>query len=163
MLHTHPLISYFKINDSLFGCPSFLKEYLNPQARTEKMANKLCRLQPQSLRIKLENSVSYTIDPLAIQISSDVFRSFGKPVYWFGCPNSDAQKTHFKFSFSVVFLFLFLFKVAINDIKMHLIILKQLTRQKYRQTKKNNETRRGKKKEAKEETVYKTVFIYLNK
>ena len=30
---------------------------------------------------------------------SDVFRLFGKPVYRFGRPNSDAQKTFFKFSF----------------------------------------------------------------
>ena len=30
---------------------------------------------------------------------SDVFRAFGRPVYWFGCPNCVAQKALFRFSF----------------------------------------------------------------
>ena len=34
---------------------------------------------------------------LGILVSSDVFRPFGRPVYRFGHPNSDAQKTLFKF------------------------------------------------------------------
>ena len=45
---------------------------------------------------------------------SDVFRSFGRSVYWFGCPNSGPKK-HFS-----IFLFSEYFKkkyveVAIND------------------------------------------------
>ena len=31
---------------------------------------------------------------------SDVFRPFGRLVYWFGCPNSSTQRTLFKFPFS---------------------------------------------------------------
>ena len=31
------------------------------------------------------------------EIASDIFRPFGRPVYGFGHPNSDAQKTLFKF------------------------------------------------------------------
>ena len=33
-------INYFKINASIFCCPLFLKEYLNPQLRINKMVNK---------------------------------------------------------------------------------------------------------------------------
>ena len=36
-------------------------------------------------------------------MTSDVFRPFGRLVYWFGYPNSGPQKTVFRFSDSVVF------------------------------------------------------------
>ena len=34
-----PSIPYFKINASLFCCPLFSKQYLNPQVRINKMVN----------------------------------------------------------------------------------------------------------------------------
>ena len=37
--------------------------------------------------------------PCVQGVNSDVSRLFGRPVYRFGCPNSGAQKTLFKFSF----------------------------------------------------------------
>ena len=50
--------------------------------------------------------------------ASDVFRSVGRLLYWFGCPNSGVE-------------------VAINNFTMHLIISKWLRRQKCRLKRKN--------------------------
>ena len=50
-------------------------------------------------------------------------------------------------------------EVAINDFTMHLIILKWLRRQKCRQKRK---TMKQKEVEAKEKSVYESVFIHLN-
>ena len=50
-------------------------------------------------------------------------------------------------------------EVVINDFTMHLIILKWLRRQKCRQKRK---TMKQKELEAKEESVYESVFIHLN-
>ena len=36
-------------------------------------------------------------------VTSDVSRPFGSPVYWFGCPNSGAQKRFFNFLFEDFF------------------------------------------------------------
>ena len=71
-----------------------------------------------------------------------------------------APKKHF----SGLFFFLLYFntkyiEVAINDFKMHLIILKWLRRQQCRQKRKTITQKAVK---AKEETVYQSVFIYLN-
>ena len=67
-----------------------------------------------------------------------------------------------KASVSLFFQFYFNKKyveVAINDFTMHLIILKWLRRQKCRQKRK---TKKQKEVEAKEESVYESVFIHLN-
>ena len=63
----------------------------------------------------------------------DIFRSFGKPVYQFGCRNSCAQKTVFKFFSLVVFQKKEKVEVAINDSAMQLIISKWLRIHKCRQ------------------------------
>ena len=70
---------------------------------------------------------------------SDILRLFGRLVYQFGCPNTGAQKTLFKFSFFNCISTKKCVEVAINDFIMHLIISKWLRRQKWRQEK-NNET-----------------------
>ena len=57
----------------------------------------------------------------------DVFRLFGRPVYWFGHPNSGIKKYFLSFIFPVVFRNI---EVAISDVAMHLIILKWLRIQK---------------------------------
>ena len=61
-------------------------------------------------------------------LSSDISRPFGRPAYWFGCPNFGALKTLIKFpSFSCISTKKYV-QVAINDFTMHLITLKWLGR-----------------------------------
>ena len=62
---------------------------------------------------------------------SHIFRIFGRPVYWFGCP----KKQFSSFLFSVVFQQKYV-EVAIYEFKMHLITLKWLKIQKCRQKRK---------------------------
>ena len=45
---------------------------------------------PPPLRVRVRATVS---------VNSDVSRPFGSPVYWFGHPNSGAQKWFFNFLF----------------------------------------------------------------
>ena len=69
------------------------------------------------------------------------------------CPENSFQVFFFLLCFNKKYV-----KVVVNDFTMHLIILKWLRRQKCRQKKKM----KPKDIEAKEETVYKSVFIHLN-
>ena len=81
-----------------------------------------------------------------LDVYSNVFRLFGRPVYRFGRPNSGAQKTFFKFSFFSCISTKKDVKVAINNFTMHLIISKWLRIQKCREKKKNNTKRLKQKK-----------------
>ena len=88
---------------------------------------------------------------------SDVFRPFGRPVYWFGHPDFGATKNTFQ-----VFFFQLHFnkkhvEVVINEFPMHLIISNWLRIQKCRQRK----TVRQKQVEPKKETVNEGVYIHL--
>ena len=89
---------------------------------------------------------------------TDVLRPPGRPVYRFGDQTLPPKK-----QFSIFFFQLYFNKkydeVAINDLTMHLIISKRFRRQKCRQ---KSKAVRQKEVEAKEQTVYKKVFIHLN-
>ena len=67
---------------------------------------------------------------------SDVFRPFGRPVYRFGRPNSNAPKNTFRVFFFQLYFNKKYFKIEINDLTMHLLISKWLRKQKSRQKRK---------------------------
>ena len=82
---------------------------------------------------------------------SDVSRMFGRPIYWFGRPDSGAQKTLVEFSF-IRCTSKKIWWIEINDFTMHLINSKFLRRRKSRHERK---TMRQKDVEAKEELQWK--------
>ena len=84
----------------------------------------------------------------ALSYFRDVSRPFGRPVYWFGDPNSGAQITLLKFCFFSSISTKKYVEVAMNYFTMHLIISKWLRRQKCRQktkTLRQKESKRKKK------------------
>ena len=89
---------------------------------------------------------------------SDLFRLFGRLIYRFGHTDSDAQNVFSSFLFSVVFQQKISWS-SDNDYSVYLIVSKWLRRQKFKQ---NRITVRQKEVEAKEETVYESVFIHLD-
>ena len=50
-------------------------------------------------RMDRKSDILRRVPQLKINPTIDIFRSFGRPVYWLGRPNSGAQKTVFKFAF----------------------------------------------------------------
>ena len=50
-------------------------------------------------RMDRKSDILRRVPQLKINPTIDIFRSFGRPVYWLGRPNSGAQKTLFKFAF----------------------------------------------------------------
>ena len=90
---------------------------------------------------------------------SDVFRPIGRPIYRFGCPNTGAQKTLFKFSFFLIAFQQNIHWSSHNDFTVHLIIISKWLKQQNVDRKK---TMRQNEVEAKKETVYRSVFSYLN-
>ena len=92
-----------------------------------------------SLKVKFLNKHATQI---LVIYTSNVSRLFGRPLYRFGAQTMAPKKYFSSFLFSVVFQ-QYYNKSAVNDFPMHLVIFKQLSRQKYRQMSK---TTRQKKK-----------------
>ena len=92
-----------------------------------------------SLKVKFLNKHATLI---LVIYTSNVSRLFGRPVYWFGAQTMAPKKYFSSFLFSDLFQ-QYYNKSAVNDFPMHLVIFKELSRQKYRQTSK---TTRQKKK-----------------
>ena len=79
-----------------------------------------------SLKVKFLNKHATQI---LVIYTSNVSRLFGRPVYRFGAQTMAPKKYFSSFLFSVVFQ-QYYNKSAVNDFPMHLVIFKELSRQK---------------------------------
>ena len=91
-LLTMALIYTYRTED--FCETLFVLEYLKHDAKY--ILNKVCNMYKRNIPLRFQT-----------EFCSDVYRPFGRPVCWFGYPNSAAQKTLFVFSFFLLLFVIF--------------------------------------------------------